>query len=1023
MTASDWIGRHRTGILDTCFAGGFCALFVKLHGLPVGVGNQSLHLAWIRHMRDPELFSADPLVHSFSQFPSFFFQIFARLIPPGMSPETALQLCQIGNTFFLFLACIRLARTLTPGSTWSWCVPLFFLLEPTRALAETPLPPIAFSHTALGLTLALFALNALFQEKLSLSAVLFALLANIHLLTAAYAGSVAALYVLLTIRNRLLKHLLLPFALGVLFCLPVLLGLLHSSGTVYDSQWLQLLRERSGHHVFPATWWRTGDAVIARYILMLGWLPLCLSLLPKDQAAKARLALWVAPAALMLLGAFGAFILPHPPVLRGQFFRASLYPLLLLFLTAPGAAEFSVKADQKVGTKWAVLLIAGAALFIPAFADLTPFALGISILTLWWSGSLRTVHALALVPVFPLIALSDRVLDTHMLNPFPLSLPDRLSLCLLLTCLLVGIASTLHHRMRTQVVLLATGVLTGLAAVLLFPSAESRSDSWQDIQALTRHMTPPDAVILTPTRRAGFRDGSQRSIVGEWRDGTMQFFDPEFARQWDLRMTDLSPERTRRFQPADWVAAGERYQAAYAVLPAGQAAGLITVAQNHDWALVKTERPPLPPLPDPPENALDAEEWLEQERFVREVVTPNIERHRVRTVNLQLVDDAGAPLSGYPLEIEQTRLAFGVGSALHHFHKVPQREKGFNAPLNHPKELERFLEIFNFSVIGYSGKWFYLEPEPGKRTYEDLDAYVDWCTRHNIRIQYHFVTGYEPGWMRKKSAGFRRKALMVHANALIDRYGDRIDEWQIINERRMQSDAPGVFELFRKRQPNDRLGVSHCARFYTEREGEKGQMDLKRGWRSMNEIQGKGQEVDFFAIHAHRPFGVLSDPRTMYEVLDDFQEEGVRVTISETGIPHFGEITGSVLKGNWTPEKQAEHLIRFYKVIYSHPNVDAVNFWGFGPKTWQKGIGLLDRNYEPLPAFHALKKLVKEDWASRAEGRSGHGGRFSFTGHRGEYLVTLRHPDGRVGTGQFAVEERPEASVPVTVQWESDPES
>lgn len=1017
MKAFSWITCQRGRLWDACFAAGFAALFLRLHGLPIGVGNQSLHLAWIRHLQNPEAFARDPLVDSFSHFPSFFFQIFARLIPPGISVETALQCAQVLNTFLLFWACIRLARTLTPGSHWSWLAPVFFLLAPTRALAETPLPPIAFSHTAFGLTLAVAGLNAVFQDRLKTAAVLFALLANVHLLTAAYAGSIAAAYVLTTLRKSPLTRFILPVLIGLVLCSPVLLNLLQHAGANYDEEWLTALRIRSAHHVFPHTWWRTGDTVIGHYVLMLGWLGILLSILHKQPGATARWMMLLPPLLLIGIGAFAAFVSPAPLLLRGQFFRASLFPLLLLFLAAPGAAEKWIRSTRLPTAALLCCMGTAAVFWIPSLSALQVPALAIASIALWWTGDLKPLYAAALLPIFPLLALSDRMLETTFLQLGALPTPNLMGVTLLLAFLLIGAAKVLQEHQASAYILALFGAGLGFITLPYLSTPRVTADDWTEIQLLTKALTPPDARILTPTRRAGFRDGSHRSIVGEWRDGTMQFFDPAYAAVWNERMNDLSPERTKQFTPDDWVVAGERYQAEYAVLPIRQAVGLQPMVRTREWALVRTERIPPPPLPDPPENAIASEDWLKQERFVREVVEPNIAANRVRSTTLVLTEPGGIPLQGLPLEVEQTRLGFGVGSALHHFFEVPKRQKGFNAPLNHPRELELFTEIFNFSVIGYSGKWYYIETEPGKRDYKDLDAYVEWCTKRDIRIQYHFVTGYEPDWMRRKPAGFRKKALMIHANDLIDRYGDRIDEWQVINERRMQSDAPDVFKLFRERQPDDRLGVSHCARFYTDREGEKGEMDLKRGWRSMEQILGAGQDVDFFAIHAHRPFGILSDPRTMYKVLDDFQEKGVRITVSETGIPHTGEIKGSVLRGNWDPELQAEQLVRYYKILYSHPNVDAINFWGFGPRTWQKGIGLLDNNYEPLPAFHALKRLVKEEWGSGAEGRSGRGGEFAFTGHRGQYQVTIRHPDGRTGVGTFELDAEPREQIPVSIQW------
>jgi GH35 family endo-1,4-beta-xylanase len=960
-------------VLSACATG----IFLLLNGLPVGVGNQSLHLAWIRHLRNPDLFANDPLIQSFEHFPSIFFNLLARLIPSGMDPATALQGLQVLNAFFLFLGLVRLTRTLFPSARASAPgVLLFVIATSTRALAETPLPPISFSHTAFGLTLSLFILNCAFRKHLEIAFLLLGVCASVHLLTAAYTGSILGIYLLLSWNERPFRSLLLPVTLCLILSTPVLIHLLTSSAT-YDAAWLELLTERSAHHVFPQSWWETGDASIGSFILNIGWLIAALAWNPHSIRSAPIRAFLLATLGLMAIGLLAAFVLPHPLLLRAQLFRASMY-LRILTLAALTAATVPMWKSSRPFTRLLLIPIA-TVLLVPGLRALSTWAWIVTLGWTWHGSKLRLHHALIALPVLFTLTLSDLLLETRFWTP---ALPPNLSLSLNL------------------------------------PAPQTpETDPWLDIQLLTRTHTPTHARILTPYRRSGFRDHSHRSIVGEWRDGTMQFFDPTFASAWNERIQKLDLDPHAQRQADTWVNLGKEFNAQFAVLPSDSVTGLIPVAANETWMLVKTERPPPPPLPDPPENAIDPEDWLNQERFMLEVVKPNIRKNRQSSIELMLTDADGNPLPGLAVDIQQTRLAFGIGSALHHFRPVHQPDKGFKAPQVHPKELEQFARVFNYSVIGFSGKWNFIEPEMGKPTYDDLDAYVDWCTQNNIEIEYHFVTGYAPGWMNKKPEDFQRFALMNHANALISRYGDRISTWQIVNERRLQNFAPDVFALFREKLPDAELGVSHCARFYTDRDGNRGERDLKRGWDSMEHILNRGQTVDYFAVHAHRPFGTWWDPRTMYKVFDDFQEKGIRVHITETGISHAGKIEGGVLSGNWTEQLQADYLTRFLEICYSHPNVDVVNFWGFGPKTWQPHIGLLDKDYNPLPAYHALDTLVNDTWHSQLQTRSSSNGSVSFTGHHGDYSLNVRHPDGRTGTAHFSLSKDSQASQPLYIRW------
>ena len=79
---------------------------------------------------------------------------------------------------------------------------------------------------------------------------------------------------------------------------------------------------------------------------------------------------------------------------------------------------------------------------------------------------------------------------------------------------------------------------------------------------------------------------------------------------------------------------------------------------------------------------------------------------------------------------------------------------------------------------------------------------------------------------------------------------------------------------------------------------------------------------------------------------------------------------------------------------------------------------MLDENYQPRPAFLALKKLVNETWNTRLEDRSGPSGDVSLHGFHGNYQLTVRHPDGRMGESKFHLDADSPESMTVVVDWE-----
>jgi hypothetical protein len=95
----------------------------------------------------------------------------------------------------------------------------------------------------------------------------------------------------------------------------------------------------------------------------------------------------------------------------------------------------------------------------------------------------------------------------------------------------------LQHRAAALLVSGATLLLAGRC----FDEARPRweADPYVEVQEWARSSTPQEAVFMTPPQRAGFRVFSERTIVGEWKDGTQQYFDEAFSGEWLARMTAL----------------------------------------------------------------------------------------------------------------------------------------------------------------------------------------------------------------------------------------------------------------------------------------------------------------------------------------------------------------------------------------------------------------------------------------------------------------------------------------------------
>lgn len=1014
-----------------------CALLagaqVLLAGYTFDVGNQAIQISFLKRILDPGLFPHDLLMTTIPEYPTFFFRGLALFLPDQSWIEVSYLFLHLITAFAMMAAVWTLAFSIFRNQATAFFSCLLLVAGNLVGLSESDLYSPGFTHTWAALPIAIFSIAMLFSGRPVAAFALGGFLANIHALTACYVGAILVLWAVCNARRAGLVRTTLFLGLLALLGMPTWVRLAVGPMS-WDATWLKLLWIRSSHHVLLADQWAAGHDQIPRFLLVSTLSLLCLAATPPGRESTKTLAIAVSTlVALVLTGVLVGEVLPMAPALRAQLLRSSR---LLLLLLLPAVAHCLVVAVQSIrrdgalrervwATPEAILAVfIFAAIAVPALASTQFAVLAVGAILfaargrLPWSAALLT-GAVVLICVIAYGRIGFALWDVRLAA---MSRADFLFGAVGLGgAVLLTMADSRSRSTTTDLAIRAAGVcLFGVLAWQVFARAQDarvRPDSWRQVQEAANQYTERDGVILTPVMQGGFRLHSNRSIVGEWRDGTQQFFSPAFAEAWWQRMQDLRPglryDDTGHRVLSRGVEIGDlpdvriaelwkKYHADYVVLPAVRSRSLPVVYRNADWMLCRAELIPPPPPPPPPAGVTNAVEWQAQERFMQDVVRPNIEKYRKSDATVQVLDAQGHPARGATFEINQVSSPFRFSCVLPHFSNPPA-PADFQMPIVNSEELARFREVFNWSVIGYSGKWNVMEPEEGKPSFDHLDRYVDWCSTNNIGLEYHFVSGYEPNWLKTKSPEEKQRLFLEHAELLMKRYGDRIRTWQVVNESHLLRQAPEVFKLMRRLDPTAVFGIGDCARFYSDRTGPQRVRDMCRGMDDVKWLVSKGCKVDFFALHGHRPFGLWADVREMYSVMDAFQKEGLRIHISEFGKHENLPIVGNVRTGRWNRDLQAEYYRRYYTVCFSHPAVDEVNLWGMGPVTWMTGSGLLDAKYNPKPSFDALKKLITVEWRTSLCGEVGLDGMIRFRGFHGAYDVVLRAPDGRESTHRFEI--------------------
>jgi endo-1,4-beta-xylanase len=1039
---------------------------VMFAGYRLGVGNQSIQIPFLKHWMDPALYANDPMVRqTLADYPSFFFRLLAVVVTQA-DLYSAYFWLHVLTCAGVLAAAYGLGKAIFKSRASGVVLALLMLAGHHHALAGDDLYSVGFTHTWAVFPLAIWAVMLLYKEWYWAAFALVGVIFNLHALTAGYLLAMFLMWAVFDYRVMGWKWRLAGMlGLFAVIACPTLIDMLHHRQH-FGAEWLTRTRIRSADHSFPSSWWTAGARDVPRFVLLMGLAALSLSFPAFGRNQRKSLLMAAGVGVLFVIGFVFSDIWPVATVVRAQLYRSSrLLVVLMLAHIAHGivrgwklgdlraiwkqsgrpnwqgssdepfAAVAAASQGVSVGGRILEVLLATAlfvCLAVPGLIAMAPWLLLAGIIVALVNGRLGSWQAVAACLALLVAVAAQRTIEYHVPGidgqVTMESMQQSLREAGKPLWVALGVAALLWILMRVPIgprvrfCVAVAGFYIGVVLCIHGARTQSlagldRHDPWVEVQLWAAKSTPRDALFLTPPQQGGFRIYSDRSVVCEWRDGTQLYFSADFAKDWWNKLTSLRPvvydskgnrelmhgvtlEKMSDQQVANLA---KEYGASYVVLPAGQNRELNRKYANSQWAVYEP-------------RILD-----EQDAFIENVAKPNIEKYRKSDARLELSDAQGQTLTEGSFEIKQTRQAFGFGVSLPFFGEPAgdAAQDGFAPPPVTPKELALVKDVFNYTVIPFSAKWQRIEPVEGEHHYEELDRYVDWCVKNGVTIEFHYLSGFTPTWVLSKNREQQKEAWLRHCNEMVDRYHDRIKYWQVVNDARLMQWAGDAFREIRARYPDLKLGVSNCSKFYSPYTDAQAYATLMQGSREIEQLQAEGVKVDFFSSHGHKPNGVWPDMRQVYECLDEFAKYGVKIHVSEATLDLGMSLLSRVHPGEtWTPELAADFFERYYTVLFSHPSMEAINYWDLSTSLSRPGMfrnsmqmggtgraGMLDPDHDdaPRPLYYRLKELIRDRWMTMLNGQLGSDGVVSFRGFHGDYEISVRTPSGKLLKGKFSV--------------------
>jgi hypothetical protein len=530
---------------------------IELVGYRYGDSNQGITVPILKRFMDPSLYKWDVMVATGDRFPTVFYSAVAPFLPGTESVPAA---------FFAFYVASIAAALAGVYRVGRWCggpeagVLALLIAIPVRVgIANEALYRVQFSHSHIASALVIWALAWFLEGRRLLPLLLLSLGAYNHVLYSVYVLVPCLLAVFVERREAGLRHTVVRVAAGTVPLVPFAVKAL-AERTPMTAEWLELLRLRSAHHSFPSYF---GEQLAAgAFLIALGVLALSRLSLDKRRIVAV---FFVGFALQSAAGTLFTEFWPVKAVLQMQPHRCWRFLMVILYgLAATGIVE----GWRAGGLARASAVITGVFLANPQFEPLLPVALVLQAAF----GRPTAAPWARLVAVGTLVALAnwDRPHLDFLPEEYPvdtLTNPTVVAAAALAVAVAVAReASGLSRRVVAAAALAATVLWLG-------PTTYARKrtkwevGAWRDVQDWVRRNTPKDAVLLTPPQEAGFRVFSERTVVGEWKDGTQQYFDSDFALEWAARMEAMGPQGFVQLPDERLAEIAHRFGADYVVIP------------------------------------------------------------------------------------------------------------------------------------------------------------------------------------------------------------------------------------------------------------------------------------------------------------------------------------------------------------------------------------------------------------------------------------------------------------------------
>lgn len=267
---------------------------------------------------------------------------------------------------------------------------------------------------------------------------------------------------------------------------------------------------------------------------------------------------------------------------------------------------------------------------------------------------------------------------------------------------------------------------------------------------------------------------------------------------------------------------------------------------------------------------------------------------------------------------------------------------------------------FNLVTPENSMKWGYINPQPGVYRWEDADKLVAFAAANNMDVHGHALVWYTqlPQWIQRSRVDERESLMYDFIDSMTARYPD-VTIWDVVNEA-LEDDGSfrnSVWQQAMGEQHIDKAFIRTRAAdpdavlIYNDYDVAAGGAKTDAMYRLVSRLVDANVPIDGVGFQMH----VDTDFTNFTVVRDTFQrfaDLGVDIYITELDV--------NMLEGA-SEQDQAEVFSGVVDACLNQAACKAIQIWGFTDRyTWRRPNTplVLDRNYQPKPAYEALQRAL-----------------------------------------------------------------